>query len=261
MSKKKNNFRKGGNLQRTNQQRGKTKKDLKETSIFDKCAEGIFLLLAFFFNLISYYKSGFNKKTSMNVFKVLLKKGPYGEFSLYRKIRKTFGKENIFVNLYVPNQNTDYTEVDLVAVSKNQIFVFEVKNFSGLIYGSQQDKMWTQFLNKNSKFPFYNPLRQNYAHTEALKKTLNLKQDVFQPLVVFSNRSKLQKITVNENNEIFTFKTIKRKLKKEIKNSTLEPFEDRVKILIALNRLTKVSEEIKEKHIEQVKEISLKKAT
>ncbi|WP_162146843.1 nuclease-related domain-containing protein [Acholeplasma granularum] len=100
-------------------------------------------------------------------FKTYFNKGNYGEFKLYKKIIKTFGTNYFFTNLYLDNINTEHTEVDVVVISKHDIYVFEMKNYSGYIYGSKNDQYWTQVLNRFLKHKLYNPFRQNYAHLKS----------------------------------------------------------------------------------------------
>jgi hypothetical protein len=54
-------------------------------------------------------------------------------------------------NIYLDNVNTDTKEIDVISISNQGIYVFEIKNYSGFIYGSEDDKQWTHVLNKWSK--------------------------------------------------------------------------------------------------------------
>lgn len=60
------------------------------------------------------------------------------------------------------------TQVDHLVLTGAGLLVVETKNYSGLILGQEREAQWTQRLGRRS-FPFQNPLRQNYAHTEAVK--------------------------------------------------------------------------------------------
>ena len=73
------------------------------------------------------------------------------------------------VTLPVPDGTT---QVDFVIVSQFAVFVVEVKNMSGWIFGSETNPQWTQCFRNGEKFRFQNPLRQNYRHTQAVKSTL-----------------------------------------------------------------------------------------
>ena len=64
------------------------------------------------------------------------------------------------------------TQIDLVIVSRFGVFVIEVKNMSGWIFGSEEQRQWTQVFRNGEKFRFQNPLRQNYRHVKAVQETL-----------------------------------------------------------------------------------------
>lgn len=218
--------------------------------------ELIIKLILFIFAIISFYLSGYKKKSGNGFLKTYFDKGYYGEYTLFKKVSKIFNKQNVFTNLYLDNENTDKTEIDVVAVSSEGVYVFEMKNYGGYIYGSDKDKNWTQVFNKHSKFSFYNPLRQNYAHRKALEKLLEISEDKTIPMVVFSNRSKLSKIEVKSNDKVYkindAIKEIKKIRQQKINLLTKEEMD---KFKIELINVSNVSEEIKKKHIEQVIEL------
>lgn len=86
------------------------------------------------------------------------------------------------------------TQIDHVIVSKYGIFVIEVKNYKGWIYGSQNQKVWTQVL-FNQKSKFQNPLHQNYKHIKFLQALLSipdvmeLNEKDFHSIIFFSHES------------------------------------------------------------------------
>jgi hypothetical protein len=71
------------------------------------------------------------------------------------------------------------------------------KTIPDIFYGSKDDQTWTQVLKRFSKISFYNPLRQNYAHTKAVENYLELDNDKIIPVVVFANRSNLHNVDLN----------------------------------------------------------------
>jgi len=214
-------------------------------------------IIVLVYDIITYYTSDYNSKSGNGLFNALFDKGVYGEFMLYRKLIKFFGKAFVLTNLYLDGKNTDLTEVDLVAVSKKGVYVFEMKNYGGYIYGSYQDKEWMQVFNKFSKHRFHNPLRQNYVHTKAVENYLALEQSALIPMVVFSNKSKLSKINVRENTHVYQFKDAMRKLT-QLERERLEIFTDQELETITKKLILKchVDESIKQAHIESVKAIT-----
>lgn len=67
--------------------------------------------------------------------------------------------------------NGTTTQIDHILVSKFGVFVIETKNMKGWIFGSKEQKQWTQSI-YGKKHSFQNPLHQNYKHTKALEEIL-----------------------------------------------------------------------------------------
>jgi len=97
-------------------------------------------------------------------------------------------------NLILQTAQGDLTEIDHLVLSRFGIFVVEVKNYRGWIFGSELQPLWTvqHFRRKHS---FQNPLRQNHKHTEAVKFALGLTSQESRQVhsvVAFSERAKLK---------------------------------------------------------------------
>ena len=82
----------------------------------------------------------------------------------------------------------------MVVATRVGIIVFEVKDFSGWIYGKGNQTNWTQVLAYgNEKYRFYNPILQNNIHIKQLRQ--KLKENVpFYSVIVFYGNSELQDI-------------------------------------------------------------------
>ncbi|MCB5213585.1 NERD domain-containing protein [Rheinheimera aquimaris] len=94
-------------------------------------------------------------------------------------------------NLVIPTEQGDLTEIDHLVVSAYGIFVIEVKNYRGWIFGGEKQPRWT-VQRFRSKHQFMNPLHQNYKHTEAIKHVLGLNgkdSDAVHSIVAFSQRA------------------------------------------------------------------------
>jgi len=64
------------------------------------------------------------------------------------------------------------------------IFVVEIKNYSGWIFGNEKSKYWTQVL-YTKRSQFQNPLRQNYKHVKAIAQYLDIETDKIFSVVYF----------------------------------------------------------------------------
>ena len=115
-------------------------------------------------------------------------RGTKTERELVLKLLKAgFPAETIFHDLYLKNEYGNYSQIDLVLATKVGIIVFEVKKYSGWIFGSGNQNKWTQVLAYGKqKYYFYNPILQNKKHVENLKTKLTDFQNIpFFSVVVF----------------------------------------------------------------------------
>lgn len=103
----------------------------------------------------------------------------------------------IFHDLYVKKPNGGFSQIDLVVATKVGIIVFEIKDYSGWIYGNGTQNQWTQVLAYGEqKYRFYNPIMQNNKHIVELKKKLKQFEKIpFYSVIVFYGNCELQDIS------------------------------------------------------------------
>ena len=190
---------------------------------------------------------------------MLFDSGRYGEYLTYIYIREyeQNGAKFLF-NVYLPRENNETTEIDVLMIYKSGLYVFESKNYSGWIFGDEKSKNWTQTLpsgRKSHKEHFFNPIMQNKLH---IKWLLNaLERDIpTHSIIVFSERCTLKSI----NNVSSNIKVIKRGDVKstvdQIDLSTGEILTNETidEIYNKLYNSSQVDENTKEKHIENIKQ-------
>ena len=103
--------------------------------------------------------------------------------------------KSIFHDVYLTQKDDKYSQIDIVVPTKVGILVFEVKDYSGWIYGNGNQTKWTQVLAYGRrKYQFYNPVKQNEHHIDELRKKLG--EDVpFFSIIVFYGNSELKDIS------------------------------------------------------------------
>ena len=113
-------------------------------------------------------------------------KGGFGEWMVSRGLRRLDPTQyRHFHDLYLPHPaEAGTTQIDHAVVSPFGIFVIETKNYRGWIFGSENQREWTQQIYRR-KSPFKNPLHQNQVHVRALMRFLDLPEDRFHPVVLF----------------------------------------------------------------------------
>ena len=149
---------------------------------------------------------------------------------IYRLVKKCGIPANtIFHDLYVPNRN-GYTQVDLVVPTNVGVFVFEVKDYSGWIFGNGNNEKWTQVLAYGQeKHQFYNPIKQNKGHIEALKRSLPQFQNIpFFSIVVFYGTSEIRALSnVPEDCRVVYPNQVAKLMKNSIANLSPAPYTDK----------------------------------
>jgi uncharacterized protein YraI len=147
-----------------------TKQDLPEKNKGLLVAGFVFaiaLLIRLYFYREAREKSTLKTVTELN-------RGTASERALVLKLlRSGMSADTIFHDLYVKKETGGFSQVDLVAVTEVGIIVFEVKDYSGWLFGRGNQEQWTKVLAYGKqKYRFYNPIRQNNSHIAALKKQL-----------------------------------------------------------------------------------------
>lgn len=155
---------------------------------------GTCVLLAIYITYIIYSK--LRRKYLLNSVTTSTR-GTSSERDLVLKLLKCrIPAKNIFHDLYVIKYKDHFSQIDLVAVTEVGIIVFEVKDYSGWIYGSGNQQKWTKVLSYGrEKYHFYNPILQNNKHISELKKQLLQFYDVaFYSVIVFYGNCRLKEI-------------------------------------------------------------------
>ena len=108
----------------------------------------------------------------------------------------------IFHDLYIKKPNGEYTQIDVVVATRAGIVVFEVKDYSGWIFGSEHQKYWTQLLAYGKeKHRFYNPVMQNAGHIQAIRQCLPQNHGIpIYSVIVFFGSSVLKNVTCHAEN-------------------------------------------------------------
>lgn len=114
------------------------------------------------------------------------RKGARGERLVHNALTSVLNEQNyrVLTDLILPVAGGT-TQIDHLVLSRFGIFVIETKNMSGWIFGSADQKKWTQ-VQKRSKRQFQNPLRQNYAHVKAVQEILKVDQKALNNFIVFT---------------------------------------------------------------------------
>ncbi len=131
-----------------------------------------------------------------------INRGEYSERETILKLLKIgIDPRAIFHDCYIKRKSGKYTQIDLVVATKCGLIVFEIKDYSGWIFGHFKQKYWTQVLAYgNEKHRFYNPIMQNQGHIQAIRE--NLPNNIGIPIysvIVYYGSSVLRDVTVSDD--------------------------------------------------------------
>lgn len=163
-------------------------------------------------------------------------------------------------NCYLPKSDGSTTEVDVILINPNGIFVFESKNYSGWIFGREYDEYWTQILPKQRgesiKTKFYNPIWQNKAHINTLKKIIPNSVPIYS-IIVFSNKCEIKELTRTTNEKVAAIVKLY-ELYNYVNNINMVnrnklSYLQIVNIYNKLYPYTQVNDKVKQQHINSIK--------
>mgnify|MGYP001405939757 FL=1 len=190
-----------------------------------------------------------------------LDRGTSSERSLIlRLLKKDFPSVTIYHDLIIKKDNGDFSQIDLVLVTSEGIIVFEVKDFSGWIYGSGNNTNWTKVLSYGrKKYKFYNPIKQNNNHISELRKTLKQFENIpFFSVVVFFGDCELKEINyvpkgtyLVKGHRVFEVLDLIKNENEPTEYTNKREVVDKLKELVSLGE----NVEYQKQHIENIKDM------
>ena len=140
------------------------------------------MVIHFIWSIWGYGKTEYAKVTHRPLLQLILDKGAYGEYLIYRHLdKKLEGDKKWLFNAYLPRSEKRTTEIDVMLFHSSGIYVFESKNYKGWIFGTETRRIWTQCIKpsehtRTRKYHFLNPIMQNKLHLSAFSALLSDEQ-------------------------------------------------------------------------------------
>jgi hypothetical protein len=149
--------------------------------------------------------------------------------SLEKKINKIlkelamkFGGHEFWDYMFPIGSTT--TQIDNILLTEKAIYVIEAKNYQGFIHGSSNQKEWTltsknsktyrsskgrkytkTYINKNT---FYNPIKQNNTHVDAILNIVNNNIPIIN-IVVFGKKVFFKQLNLSEKDNVVKIENLK----------------------------------------------------
>ena len=97
------------------------------------------------------------------------------ESEIYDRLVEYYPQAKYFVNALIPRSNAvnEYFEIDIIMISLKGIFILELKDWQGFIYGNLESEKWTVGRSREDQrhaASVYSPYLQNQKHIEDLNK-------------------------------------------------------------------------------------------
>lgn len=180
--------------------------------------------------------------------------GQFGEYATRFALTNHNLRGNLTVlnNIYLPWKGKT-SEVDLLMLHEKGLFVFESKNYSGWIFGEEEELYWTQVLGSGRENQFYNPIRQNYTHIRALAAYLHKPVAEFASYIVFSERCTLQQVPDTDKAVVVRRPDLLRVLRNELRRAPVRYSREEIReMAVRLKPLTHPSKAEKLRHIRDI---------
>jgi hypothetical protein len=206
----------------------------------------------------NYYNSEYYKQKQITPKEIQKDKGTKGEYAIYKELKNYENTGGRFLfNTYIEKNNQTTTELDVILIHSCGLIVFESKNYSGSIYGKEDESHWTELLGKGKgrkTYRFYNPIIQNKNHIAAIKKLIGSEVPV-NNIVVFSDKCNLQGVKVRYSDiKIVNLRDVNKAVYdimiKYHDSIGQEKIEELYKMLY---QKTQVTEEVKQQHIQNIR--------
>ena len=199
-------------------------------------------------------------------------KGVYGEWQVNR-VLKSLAKKVGGLELHdlMLEDHRSSSQIDNLFLSTKALYVIEVKNFNGFVFGSESQQDWTitvKHINEKrgkngkiykktyiSKHQFYNPISQNKTHINKIYNLTDIANLIpIYNIVVFGNRAKLKKISHSDSVYVVTLKRLKKTIINIENNLTKElTIEQQSDIIDQLYYHNITSRKRKRKHVKDIK--------
>ena len=163
-------------------------------------------------------------------------------------------------DLYIPKPDGGYAQIDVLMIHETGIYVIECKNYTGWIFGSENNLYWYQTLYSGKsgvhKESFYNPILQNKSHINALSDYLNFQKEYINSCIVFGREAVLKEVPEDDQYcFIEKYQRFEGKLMNRICSSPRRLSVNEItRIYSVLLPCTNVPEEVKKKHKQNIRE-------
>lgn len=180
------------------------------------------------------------------------------ESRIAAKIQTTYSTAKVIKNAYIPKKDGTTSEIDLLMIKEDGIYIIEAKNLTGTITGNWKDDDELVLIHPNmNTYKITNPIKQNTHHFYALKNATGISQDRFKSIVVLGDHAKADYTTVPKGYaRVCNLNQFSEQIKKLPNWNTSPLSDDEINTIYdTLNKYTKKTEEKENNHLKRIKKI------
>lgn len=129
-------------------------------------------------------------------------KGERGEHKASKAADKALAGHNAIsmCDVYLPWPDGRTAQIDQIIIADSGIYILEVKNYKGWIFGNERNQYWTQVLTtgirgESIKNRLYNPIKQNATHINCIRRSIRDYTVPIHSVIVFSDESEFKDVT------------------------------------------------------------------
>jgi hypothetical protein len=165
----------------------------------------MFLVFKFYlhFDKVNRYKrTDYHKDTLISYNVIKNNTGLQFEVEVFNQLKQKFSNCLLLTNLLIARKGSinEYSEIDMIFFHQTGLYVLELKNYSGFVYGELNKEKWTVGYKKDERrsyYEFLNPISQNKKHIEDLEKMTKFE---YINHVIFSDNTEIDSYIDNVSN-------------------------------------------------------------
>ena len=198
-------------------------------------------------------------------------KGMMGEYFVKKQLEKLAEKyKGIFYHNLMFGVGETSTQLDNLLITSKAVYVIEVKNYAGRVYGGQYQDQWYQTIRYDNqrrgrggrtytkthiaKNAFFNPIKQNQIHVNAVKNNLEtVKNLALLNVVVFMNRSNISNVEMKDESSFVVNRRTLNRLVKRIESTLPSNSLDVLKVDEEVKAKNTYSKQNLKNHIRKIK--------
>jgi len=141
----------------------------------------------------TYYLSAYYDQLNIPYKRFLKQRGASYEYTVSRRLEEMLPGVAMRIGTVIRRKDAinEYAEIDILLFATSGIYVVELKDYAGYVYGRNEEKYWTVGYDQGTRkktYDFLNPVLQNKGHIDDLNKLVDA---LYHNIVIFSKKTEI----------------------------------------------------------------------